>query len=150
MVGEHQVFGDWRDLRGAIEAADPRWQDRPQADRDSLWKFAESVIREYQPLRTKCFTCGEIIPLHSAYRCADCRTPHCEHCIRAHFQTDRPATRHAEPQSPASDLEVLREALKKIADDSIDEPATWGCPTPWRVRNIAREALSCTNPQEAK
>lgn len=92
---KHEVFGDWRDLRGAIEAADPTWEAKPDPERKALWDFAEGVIREFQPMREKCWTCGKVIASREAYRCADCHSPHCRGCIRRHFESDRPATRHA-------------------------------------------------------
>ena len=91
---KHQVFGDWRDLREAVEAADQTWSARGNDEREALWAFAEGVIREFQPLRERCLTCGEIIPSREAYRCADCHTPHCRGCIRRHFASDQPATKH--------------------------------------------------------
>lgn len=101
MSRKHVVWGDWRDLREAIEAADPAWQDKPEAEREAAWKFAEGVIREFAPLRVKCgpFGCGDVIPWSRAYRCADCRAVYCEHCIKPHFQSEAPATRHP----PAAD-----------------------------------------------
>lgn len=96
---EHRIFGDWRDLGGAIEASDPTWRDRPDTEKDSLWKFAEGVIREYQPMRAQCCKaggcCGAVLPHWRIYRCADCNTTYCEHCIRRHFETTGPLTRHS-------------------------------------------------------
>lgn len=86
-MSDHQVFGDWRDLRGAIALADKGWSARSNDERTMLWDFAERVLANYAPLRARCgpFGCGTVVPYSQAYRCADCRGVYCEACIRPHF-----------------------------------------------------------------
>ncbi len=84
-MSEHIVFGDWRDLRGAIERAAPEWRATSEEARKQLWDFAEAVIAEYAPLKFQCRGCKQVLPLSDNYRCADCHAPYCPLCIRPHF-----------------------------------------------------------------
>ncbi len=79
------VFGDWRDLRGALEEIDPTWKDLPEAERAAQWEFATKLIGAYAPMKARCCNCREIVHARSAYRCADCHGHFCESCIRPHF-----------------------------------------------------------------
>jgi hypothetical protein len=49
----------------------------------------------------------------------------------------------SESPSQSEHLRVLREALEKIANDDLDEPATWGGAAEW-MRDIARAALKAS------
>jgi len=82
---EHVVFGDWRDLRGAIERAAPEWRTADSETCQMLWNFAEAVIAEYTPFKVRCLGCKQVIDMRRAYRCADCKSWCCERCIRPHF-----------------------------------------------------------------
>lgn len=84
-MSEFQIFGDWRDLRGAIERAAPEWKGADDETRQMLWNFAEAVIAEYAPFKFQCLGCKQVKPLWRAYRCADCKAHLCERCIRPHF-----------------------------------------------------------------
>lgn len=109
-MGEtHQVFGDWRDLRGAIEAHDPTWADKPDAERDALWAFAKGVLDNYAPMSVQCgpFGCGAVVPHWQGYRCADCRGVYCETCIKPHFG---PA--HAAHGGPVAELAEARQHIR--------------------------------------
>jgi hypothetical protein len=79
------IFGDWRDLRGAIERGSPLWQDASEDERKRLWDFAQSVIAEYAPMKAKCLECSTIVPALAAYRCTECKCHLCEDCIHPHF-----------------------------------------------------------------
>lgn len=79
------IFGDWRDLRGAIEAHDPAWRERSEDERNALWDFADGVIRNFEPLRAQCGHCRRLISWTEAFRCADCRMVLCEDHTRQHF-----------------------------------------------------------------
>jgi len=79
------IFGDWRDLRAAIESASPLWQEASASERSKLWDFAQSIIAEYAPMKARCCECKIIIPARDAYRCADCHSHCCQACIRPHF-----------------------------------------------------------------
>lgn len=84
-MSDWQVFGDWRDLRGALERADPDWSGKTNDERAAAWDAAKAVIEQYHPMRAKCLNCGDVVPALSIYRCADCHTHYCERCIRPHF-----------------------------------------------------------------
>ena len=84
-VSAFAVFGDWRDLRGAIERAAPEWASANEETRKQLWDFAEAVIAEYAPFKFQCWGCKQVLPLARSYRCADCHAPYCERCITPHF-----------------------------------------------------------------
>lgn len=79
------IFGDWRDLRAAIEKASPPWKEAKEEERAKLWDFAQSVIAEYAPMKAKCLECGSIMHARSAYRCTECKAHLCERCIYPHF-----------------------------------------------------------------
>jgi hypothetical protein len=80
-----QVFGDWRDLRGAIERASPDWRSADDKTRKMLWDFAGAVVAEYAPAKAQCRGCKTVMPARAAYRCADCHSHLCERCIIPHF-----------------------------------------------------------------
>ncbi len=82
---DHQVYGDWRDLRGAIERSCPDWNQLSDESRSQMWTFAQAVLGEYSPLNFRCIGCKEVHPLAQSYRCADCHAPLCKTCIRPHF-----------------------------------------------------------------
>lgn len=83
------MFGDWRDLRGAIERSYPDWERLSEESRRQMWAFAEGVLREHPSTKAQCLECGEIIAARSAYRCAECKSHLCESCIYPHFGESR-------------------------------------------------------------
>lgn len=85
LVGASMIYGDWRDLRGAIERAAPQWREAGEEARKQLWDFAEAVIAEYAPIHPPCGGCSKKLSWSTAYRCADCHAIYCHSCIRAHF-----------------------------------------------------------------
>lgn len=84
-AADFQFFGDWRDLRRAIERAAPDWGTASEETRKQLWDFAQALIDEHPVAKAQCRNCRKIIWARSAYRCADCKTHYCETCIRPHF-----------------------------------------------------------------
>lgn len=80
------LFGDWRDLRAAIEAAVPGWQEMPEAERKRIWDQFDTFVKNYAPMYATCEGCGKEMTVASTFRCADCHTPYCERCIRPHFE----------------------------------------------------------------
>ena len=111
---EHRVFGDWRDLRSAIDKTLPEFRALPETERTRLWSFAEGVIGNYAPMTAQCLSCRDLIPWDDAYRCADCRQVLCETCIRPHFSSKAPTApddtgserseHRDEPKPPTSNL----------------------------------------------
>lgn len=83
---EYIVFGDWRDLRGAIERAKPEFNSLSDEGRTAAWAFASALIENYYPLSFKCLHCQKIGHIREAYRCADCHAHLCGQCIRPHFE----------------------------------------------------------------
>jgi hypothetical protein len=51
---EQQVFGDSRDIRHALEQADPEFMARPEEVRRETWGLLERFLAHYAPLKTKC------------------------------------------------------------------------------------------------
>lgn len=84
-----QIFGDWRDLRNAIERSYPDWQRLDGESRKEMWAFVEGVLAEYAPLRSQCMECRSIISARAAYRCTECKGHLCETCIYPHFGESR-------------------------------------------------------------
>jgi len=79
------VHGDWRDLRDALEASVPHWNDKTNEERRVIWDNAQALLAAYMPLKAKCANCGTVGSWSAAYRCADCNTVLCAQCIRPHF-----------------------------------------------------------------
>lgn len=79
------IFGDWRDLRKAIENASPLWKEAGEEERGKLWDFAQSVIAEYAPMKARCLECEAVMPARESYRCTECKAHLCESCIYPHF-----------------------------------------------------------------
>lgn len=80
-----KFFGDWRDLRGAIERSYPDWSRLTEGSRAQMWVFAEGVIREHPVTKVRCLECKDVIGVRAAYRCTECKAHLCESCIYPHF-----------------------------------------------------------------
>lgn len=85
MSDKHVIYGDWRDVRAALEKADPDYMSRSEEERGVTWKLIEGFLVNYAPLKAQCWGCREVFFQSEIYRCADCRAPYCERCIKPHF-----------------------------------------------------------------
>lgn len=118
------MYGDWRDIRDAVQTADPDWNSRPNDERQKLWAFVEGALKAYAPLHITCLGCGARLLARSAYRCADCGTHYCDRCIRPHFAATEPATRHAgfAPEARATTQSNLSAEGVRDADEVSGQP----------------------------
>jgi hypothetical protein len=82
------LFGDWRDVRAAVEAAIETVDGtRPTGNLDKRdYALVEAALEHYRQAQAfACVECGEKVPYGQEIRCVDCKGAMHEGCAKRHF-----------------------------------------------------------------
>ena len=81
------LFGDWRDVRAALDLAVAEVDGaKPDSHVERDWKLASAVIKHFRTAQASiCFECREPVLYGREIRCLDCKAVLCERCAPRHF-----------------------------------------------------------------
>lgn len=88
------LFGDWRDVRAALDLAVADVDGaKPQSHDQRDWKIAAAVVANFRAAQAfVCAECQKPLPYGQEIRCLDCKAALCEGCAPRHFWPNgRPA-----------------------------------------------------------